>query len=67
MTPASWTGPLPEDLDTEGTLLCPPLPPERWPYGPPEHHESCCLLRDGGSYCDCKASDASDSHFGSGA
>jgi hypothetical protein len=38
----------------------------QWPYGPPDHHEECCLLHKGGGYCDCKASDASDSEFGLG-
>lgn len=40
-----------------------------WPYGPPDHHEECCLLHEtgGNGYCDCKASDASDTEWGIGA
>lgn len=41
-------------------------PPAAWPYGPPDHHESCCVLFAGRDYCDCKASDASDEEFGIG-
>lgn len=57
-----WTGPQDGDLDAEGKTTR-DLPPTRWPYGPPEFHESCCCLFRGGAgaYCDCKASDASDS------
>lgn len=58
-----WTGPHEDDLDTDGTLLR-PVPPERWPYGLPEHHEDCCVLHEGGLYCDCKASDHSDVEHG---
>lgn len=57
--PTSWTGPLPSDLDEQGHLFR-PVPPARWPFGPPEWHETCCVLREGGLYCDCKASAASD-------
>lgn len=39
-------------------------PPPTWPYGPPGFHEDCCLLHEGGAYCDCKASDASDTEWG---
>jgi hypothetical protein len=37
-----------------------------WPYGPPEKHEPCCRLHEnsGRGYCDCKASDASDTDCG---
>lgn len=61
-----WTGPTEDDLDSEGTLLR-PVPPERWPFGPPDHHEECCTLHASGTYCDCKASDASDAEWGNGA
>lgn len=37
-----------------------------WPYGPPHMHEDCCVLRRGETYCDCKASDASDTEWGRG-
>lgn len=36
-----------------------PIPPERWPYGPPEVHEDSCHLHENGRFCDCAASDAS--------
>ena len=39
---------------------------EPWPYGDPIFHEDCCLLREGPNYCDCKASDVSDSEWGRG-
>lgn len=42
------------------------LPPERWPYGPPDHHEACCLLHSGARECDCAASSEhqDDTDFG---
>lgn len=69
--PAPWTGPREDDLKADGVSLRGPVPPERWPYGPPAAHESCCLLhrmgdasRQGGLYCDCAASDASELDHG---
>lgn len=44
-----------------------PRPPKDWPYGPPERHQSCCVLYDGEPECDCAASDASNPDFGRGA
>lgn len=43
------------------------LPEKEWPYGPPSHHETCCMLFEGATDCDCKASDASDNEYGEGA
>lgn len=54
-----------DDARLDGVLVA-PVPPERWPYGPPSHHEDCCRLHDRGLYCDCKASDASDAEYGDG-
>lgn len=54
-----WTGPKEADLDKSGVKLKAPVPPERWPFGPPEFHEDCCILRKGGLFCDCSASDNS--------
>jgi len=51
-----WIGPREEDLDASGVRLLRPVPPERWPYGPPEDHQDCCGLREGGLFCDCTAS-----------
>lgn len=63
-----WTGPLEGDTtEPRGEVLVRPVPPERWPYGPPAFHEDCCHLREGGLYCDCKASDNSDTEYGEGA
>lgn len=39
---------------------------ELWPYGPASHHEAVCVLFEGATYCDCKASDASDTEWGEG-
>jgi len=71
MTSGVWTGPHESDLKPDGTSLRGPVPPERWPYGPPNYHETCCRLYrmsdqsfEGGLYCDCKASDASDTEYG---
>jgi hypothetical protein len=68
---ALWHGPNESDLKTDGVSLVGPVPDERWPYGPPSYHETCCRLhrmrdqsRTGGLYCDCKASEASDTEFG---
>jgi hypothetical protein len=58
-----WTGPHNEDLDPSGRLRQ-PVPPERWPFGPPSRHQDCCLLRGGELFCDCAASDASDEDWG---
>ena len=60
--PYRWTGPRPQDLS--GGELIRPVPPERWPFGPPAYHEKCCSLRSQELYCDCKASDASDTEWG---
>jgi hypothetical protein len=54
-----WTGPLEDDWEVRRDRLRHPVPPERWPFGPPEAHEDVCLLHEGGLYCDCAASDAS--------
>lgn len=63
----SWTGPLEEDMDGDDQLAQ-PVPPERWPFGPPEAHEDCCRLHTGGLWCDCKASSShpDDRDFGVG-
>lgn len=55
-----WTGPRAEDLDAAGNILAPPLPAERWPYCWPREHQACCVLHEGGRFCDCLASDESD-------
>lgn len=64
-----WIGPLPADLSTDGVTLRCSVPAERWPFGPPSYHETCCNLhpragRPGGLYCDCKASAEDDAEFG---
>lgn len=60
-----WTGPNPEDLvDGTGDILLKPVPPERWPYGPPSHHEDGCILHAAGLYCDCEASANDDEIWG---
>ena len=64
---AQWTGPNANDLMPSGDKLCRPVPPERWPCGPPTAHEPCCRLHAQGLYCDCRASDASDLEWGIGA
>lgn len=66
----TWTGPIDGDETHEGSgELRTPVPPERWPYGPPDHHETVCVLHEGGLYCDCLASDQSDdgADWGNGA
>ena len=55
-----WIGPLVSDLEKDGTTLLHSVPPERWPFGPPEAHEDGCWLHQGGLYCDCLASSATD-------
>jgi len=60
----NWTGPHESDLKPGGSELRQPVPPERWPYGPPDYHETCCRLHKQGLFCDCKASDASDTEYG---
>lgn len=56
-----WTGPRDDEVDLCGTWLgALPIPEARWPYGPPPEHDDHCLLRDGGRFCDCIASDQSD-------
>ena len=62
--PKRWTGPRDDDLSFDGVTLCRAVPPERWPYGPPDYHEACCRLHAGGLYCDCRASDAEDEEWG---
>lgn len=57
---ARWTGPLDSDLRADGTTLRESVPPERWPFGPPEAHEDCCVLHTGGLFCDCAASVAEE-------
>lgn len=62
----SWTGPRPDEIDAVGRLRV-EVPPDRWPFGPPDVHESICtLLKPGGvgAYCDCAASSADDTDFG---
>lgn len=52
-----WTGPRPADWDDTGSFrLADPVPPERWPWGPPELHQTGCRLWSGGLYCDCACS-----------
>lgn len=55
-----WTGPLKSDMDRARTKLVKPVPPERWPYGPPDEHSDWCFLHEGGLYCDCAASSEED-------
>ena len=71
MTARPWTGPLDDDLKSDGVSLRGPVPPARWPYCLPEEHQRCCRLhamhdanRRGGLYCDCAASadDDDDEH-----
>lgn len=60
-----WTGPNDEDfLNGKDGSLRAPIPPERWPYGPPEEHEQGCSLHTGGLWCDCKASASDDTSHG---
>ena len=59
-----WTGPNAEDLMGDGVTLLRPVPPERWPFGLPDEHESCCVLHRGALFCDCKASAADAPEFG---
>lgn len=59
----AWTGPRPDEVA--------PIPGDRWPYGPPSHHEAVCnlfphLSSPGGLFCDCKASAADDVEYGEG-
>lgn len=62
-----WTGPQPEDWDGPGRVrLRAPVPGNRWPYGPPPYHQSCCGLHAGGLFCDCLASAADDEEWGMG-
>jgi len=62
-----WHGPLETDFKNglDGELIA-PVPPDRWPYGPPDAHETCCKLFRDGLYCDCVASAADDQEFGMG-
>lgn len=62
----TWTGPRESDLAADRVSLLRPVPPDRWPYGPPDFHEACCILHEDGLFCDCKASDASDDAWGDG-
>lgn len=62
-----WTGPHNADwANDDRTTLRAPVSPERWPYGRPEKHQPVCLLHSGGLFCDCAASDASDTEWGEG-
>jgi hypothetical protein len=47
-------------------VSCDPPDSREMPYGPPDHHESCCSFLKGDLFCDCKASDASDTEHGRG-
>jgi hypothetical protein len=60
----TWTGPRPTDLQADGATLLAPVEPDRWPYGPPSHHQSGCTLHAGGVFCDCDASANDDSDWG---
>jgi hypothetical protein len=67
----AWTGPRPEEVAASGMLFG-RVPGDRWPYGPPSMHESCCNLfphrgSPGGLFCDCAASAADDVENGVGA
>lgn len=59
-----WTGSHDDGTGQDIAAREVPLPPERWPYGPPDAHQSCCLLYEGGRYCDCAASAADDLEWG---
>lgn len=72
-----WTGPRARDLKPDGVTLRWSVPAERWPYGPPSHHQECCSLfprsskdargaQPGGQFCDCAASAADDDEYGEG-
>ena len=58
-----WKGPREDEIDNLDRLRA-PVPPERWPYGPPDLHEDDCRLQRGGLWCDCAASDASADEYG---
>lgn len=67
-----WTGPTEDDLHLDGVTLVRRVPWERWPFGAPNAHESCCNMFNewrlsGGLYCDCCSSDESGEEFGEGA
>lgn len=63
-----WTGPRDEDWESgANTRLVAPVPPERWPYGPPPFHQEGCGLHADGLFCDCAASCADDDDWGVGA
>lgn len=51
-----WTGPNEDEVNALGELKA-PVPPERWPYGPPVAHQDCCVLFSDGLFCDCTASE----------
>jgi hypothetical protein len=55
-----WTGPRDDDVASDGVTLLHVVPPERWPWGPPDWHEGTCNLQEGGMYCDCAASSSDD-------
>ena len=60
-----WTGPLRGDVHPAvPDVLLSTVPGDRWPYGPPSHHQPVCLLHSGGMYCDCAASAADESAWG---
>lgn len=62
-----WMGPEEGDLLPDGSTLRHRVSPERWPHGPPDYHEACCLLFTGGLFCDCAASAADGLDHGVGA
>ncbi len=62
-----WTGPNWDDWQPGENMLKAAVPPERWPYGPPDHHQDACILHKGGLYCDCEASAHDDVEWGKGA
>lgn len=63
----AWTGPG-EQVDASGAWTGEmPIPGSLWPCGPPSYHQSGCGLHSGGRFCDCAASDASDTEWGVGA
>lgn len=59
-----WTGPDEADLKADGVSLKSVVPPERWPFGPPNFHQGACWLHAGGLFCDCLASAADDEEWG---
>jgi len=61
----NWKGPDLAEVNSAIEWIGPlPIPPEKWPYGPPDHHQECCTLVCGGRFCDCEVSDSDDCEFG---